>query len=597
MFFHRDLFERVSKNLSERLIKNENFIKVLILDLKVLLQRIVDFFIKLNKKQKIALIAAGVLITALLVFLLLYPFKEKDYAQGGYGVLFERLDSSDNALILQHLQQNQIPYKILKDDTILIPKDKVYEERITLASQGIPKTSKVGFEIFDTKDFGATDFDQNIKLIRAIEGELSRTIESLNPILKANVHIAIPKDSVFVAKEVPPSASVMLKLKPDMKLSPTQILGIKNLIAAAVPKLTTENVKIVNENGESIGEGDILENSKELALEQLRYKQNFENILENKIVNILAPIVGGKNKVVARVNAEFDFSQKKSTKETFDPNNVVRSEQNLEEKKEGAPKKQVGGVPGVVSNIGPVQGLKDNKEPEKYEKSQNTTNYEVGKTISEIKGEFGTLVRLNAAVVVDGKYKIALKDGANTLEYEPLSDESLKKINALVKQAIGYNQNRGDDVAVSNFEFNPMAPMLDNATLSEKIMHKTQKVLGSFTPLIKYILVFIVLFIFYKKVIVPFSERMLEVVPDEDKEVKSMFEEMDEEEDELNKLGDLRKKVEDQLGLNATFSEEEVRYEIVLEKIRGTLKERPDEIAMLFKLLIKDEISSDSAKG
>ncbi|GHQ71730.1 flagellar basal-body MS-ring/collar protein FliF [Helicobacter pylori] len=567
------------------------------MDLKVLLQRIVDFFIKLNKKQKIALIAAGVLITALLVFLLLYPFKEKDYVQGGYGVLFERLDSSDNALILQHLQQNQIPYKILKDDTILIPKDKVYEERITLASQGIPKTSKVGFEIFDTKDFGATDFDQNIKLIRAIEGELSRTIESLNPILKANVHIAIPKDSVFVAKEVPPSASVMLKLKPDMKLSPTQILGIKNLIAAAVPKLTTENVKIVNENGESIGEGDILENSKELALEQLRYKQNFENILENKIVNILAPIVGGKNKVVARVNAEFDFSQKKSTKETFDPNNVVRSEQNLEEKKEGAPKKQVGGVPGVVSNIGPVQGLKDNKEPEKYEKSQNTTNYEVGKTISEIKGEFGTLVRLNAAVVVDGKYKIALKDGANTLEYEPLSDESLKKINALVKQAIGYNQNRGDDVAVSNFEFNPMTPMLDNATLSEKIMHKTQKVLGSFTPLIKYILVFIVLFIFYKKVIVPFSERMLEVVPDEDKEVKSMFEEMDEEEDELNKLGDLRKKVEDQLGLNATFSEEEVRYEIVLEKIRGTLKERPDEIAMLFKLLIKDEISSDSAKG
>ncbi|GAA8158594.1 flagellar basal-body MS-ring/collar protein FliF [Helicobacter pylori] len=567
------------------------------MDLKVLLQRIVDFFIKLNKKQKIALIAAGVLITALLVFLLLYPFKEKDYAQGGYGVLFERLDSSDNALILQHLQQNQIPYKISKDDTILIPKDKVYEERITLASQGIPKTSKVGFEIFDTKDFGATDFDQNIKLIRAIEGELSRTIESLNPILKANVHIAIPKDSVFVAKEVPPSASVMLKLKPDMKLSPTQILGIKNLIAAAVPKLTTENVKIVNENGESIGEGDILENSKELALEQLRYKQNFENILENKIVNILAPIVGGKNKVVARVNAEFDFSQKKSTKETFDPNNVVRSEQNLEEKKEGTSKKQVGGVPGVVSNIGPVQGLKDNKEPEKYEKSQNTTNYEVGKTISEIKGEFGTLVRLNAAVVVDGKYKIVLKDGANTLEYEPLSDESLKKINALVKQAIGYNQNRGDDVAVSNFEFNPMAPMLDNATLSEKIMHKTQKVLGSFTPLIKYILVFIVLFIFYKKVIVPFSERMLEVVPDEDKEVKSMFEEMDEEEDELNKLGDLRKKVEDQLGLNATFSEEEVRYEIVLEKIRGTLKERPDEIAMLFKLLIKDEISSDSTKG
>ncbi|AFI05440.1 flagellar basal-body MS-ring/collar protein FliF [Helicobacter cetorum] len=567
------------------------------MDFKVLLQQIVNFFIKLNKKQKIALISAGVLVTALLVFLLLYPFKEKDYVQGGYGVLFEGLDPSDNALILQHLQQNQIPYKVPKDTTILIPKDKIYEERITLASQGIPKTSKVGFEIFDTKDFGATDFDQNIKLIRAIEGELSRTIESLNPILKANVHIAIPKESVFVSKEVPPSASVMLKLKPDMKLLPTQILGIKNLIAASIPKLTIENVKIVNENGEPLGEGDSLDNSKELALEQLRYKQNFENILESKVVNILAPIVGGKNKVVARVNAEFDFSQKKSTKETFDPNNVVRSEQNLEEKKTGTPKKEVGGVPGVVSNIGPVQGLKDNKEQEKYEKSQNTTNYEVGKTISEIKGEFGTLIRLNAAVVVDGKYKVVLKDGVSALEYVPLSDESLKKINTLVKQAIGYSQNRGDDVAVSNFEFNPMVPTINNATLTEKIIHQAQKILGPFTPLIKYVLVFVVLFIFYKKVIVPFSERMLEVVPDEDKEVKSMFEEIDEEEDELNKFGDLRKKVEDQLGLNATFSEEEVRYEIILEKIRGTLKERPDEIATLFRLLIKDEISSDGTRG
>ncbi|AFI04101.1 flagellar basal-body MS-ring/collar protein FliF [Helicobacter cetorum] len=566
------------------------------MDLKALLQQFIDLFAKLNKKQKIAIIATSVLGMALIVFLLVYPVHEKKYS-GDYGVLFEGMDASDNALILQHLQQNQIPYQIPKDDTILIPRDKIYEERIALSSQGIPRTSKVGFEIFDTKDFGATDFDQNIKLIRAIEGELSRTIESLNPISKANVHIAVPKDSVFVSKETPPTASVMLKMKPSMRLLPTQILGIKNLIAASVPKLVVENVKIVNENGEPLGEGDTLDNSRELALEQLHYKQNFENILESKIMNILSPIVGGKDKVVARVNAEFDFSQKKSTKETFDPNNVVRSEQNLEEKKEGAPKKQVGGVPGVVSNIGPVQGLKDNKEQEKYEKSQNTTNYEVGKTISEIKGEFGTLVRLNAAVVVDGKYRSVTKDDVTSLEYVPLSDEAIKKINALVKQAIGYSQNRGDDVTVSNFEFNPYVPTINNATLAEKIANKAQKILGPFTPLIKYILVAIVLFVFYKKVIVPFSERMLEVIPDEDNEVKSMFEDIDEEEDELNKFGDLRKKVEDQLGLNGGFSEDEVRYEIMLEKIKGTLKERPDEIATLFKLLIKDEIGSEGAKG
>ncbi|BDQ26502.1 hypothetical protein ASB1_01780 [Helicobacter heilmannii] len=203
------------------------------MDFKGLLQQIIRLFSRLNRAQKITIAIAVALIVAFLVFLLVYPTKDRGDLSG-YGVLFEGMDASDNALILQHLQQKHIPYKIPKDDTILIPKEKVYEERITLASQGIPKTSKVGYEIFDVKDFGATDFDQNIKYIRAIEGELSRTIESLTPIEKADVHIAIPKDSVFVSREIPPTASVMLKIKSNMRLLPKQILGIKNLIAASV---------------------------------------------------------------------------------------------------------------------------------------------------------------------------------------------------------------------------------------------------------------------------------------------------------------------------------------------------------------------------
>ncbi|GLH57712.1 flagellar basal-body MS-ring/collar protein FliF [Helicobacter ailurogastricus] len=566
------------------------------MDFKGLLQQIISLFSRLNKAQKITIVVAVSLIVAFLVFLLLYPTKDRGDLSG-YGVLFEGMDASDNALILQHLQQKHIPYKIPKDDTILIPKDKVYEERISLASQGIPKTSKVGYEIFDVKDFGATDFDQNIKYIRAIEGELSRTIESLVPIEKADVHIAIPKDSVFVSREIPPTASVMLKIKPNMRLLPKQILGIKNLIAASVPKLTVENVKLVNENGEPLGEDDELDTTRELAQAQLHYKQNFENILENKIANILAPIVGGHDKVVAKVSAEFDFSQKKSTKETFDPNNVVRSEQTMEEKKEGFPKKQVGGVPGVVSNIGPVQGINNDQMREKYEKSTNTTNYEVGKTVSEIKGEFGVLTRLNAAVVVDGKYKKVDKNGTEGIEYIALSADEMEKINSLVKQAIGYNKARGDAVTVSNFEFNGKSAKYVPMTTYEKVVATTEKILGPFSSLLKYLIVGLVLFVFYKRVITPFSQRMLEIHPDEEEKVQSLFAMDEDDEEEIDRFGEMRKKVEDQLGLNANFNEEDVKYDIMLERVSNSIKERPEEIASLFRLLIKDEVAITNTKG
>ncbi|GMB89339.1 Flagellar M-ring protein FliF [Helicobacter ailurogastricus] len=566
------------------------------MDFKGLLQQIISLFSRLNKAQKITIVVAVSLIVAFLVFLLLYPTKDRGDLSG-YGVLFEGMDASDNALILQHLQQKHIPYKIPKDDTILIPKDKVYEERISLASQGIPKTSKVGYEIFDVKDFGATDFDQNIKYIRAIEGELSRTIESLVPIEKADVHIAIPKDSVFVSREIPPTASVMLKIKPNMRLLPKQILGIKNLIAASVPKLTVENVKLVNENGEPLGEDDELDTTRELAQAQLHYKQNFENILENKIANILAPIVGGHDKVVAKVSAEFDFSQKKSTKETFDPNNVVRSEQTMEEKKEGFPKKQVGGVPGVVSNIGPVQGINNDQMREKYEKSTNTTNYEVGKTVSEIKGEFGVLTRLNAAVVVDGKYKKVDKNGTEGIEYIALSADEMEKINSLVKQAIGYNKARGDAVTVSNFEFNGKSAKYVPMTTYEKVVATTEKILGPFSSLLKYLIVGLVLFVFYKRVITPFSQRMLEIHPDEEEKVQSLFAMDEDDEEEIDRFGEMRKKVEDQLGLNTNFNEEDVKYDIMLERVSNSIKERPEEIASLFRLLIKDEVAITNTKG
>lgn len=556
------------------------------MDINRLFKQLLDLYNRLNKRQKIAMIGGIVAIVAFLAFFIVFSIRDRN-ENANYAVLFDGLTPSDNALILQHLQSNNIPYKLQREDTILVPKDVVYEQRIALSSNGIPKNSKVGFEIFDEQSFGMTEFEQRVKLTRAIEGELGRTIESLKPIVKASVHIAIPEDSVFVSKEVLPTASATLEILPNMYLTPNQIEGIKNLIASAIPKLTKENVYIVNQNGEPLGSDNESMATNEMINLQLKYKNNFERILEDKISNVLTPIIGGKDRVVAKVNAEFDFSQTKSMKETFDPNNVVRGEQTHEERKEGVSEPEIGGVPGAVSNVGPVQGLDALNNKQIHTINTTTTNYEVGKTISEIKGEFGTLKRLSAAVVVDGTYQLVNDNGVEKMQYTALNETTMSQIDALVKQTIGFSQDRGDVVSVSNFELNAKSGSFTPKTTLEKIMAMLQPVI----PLLKYILVAIIIFIFYKKIIAPFAERMIETEEKSDEDVESLLT-LDDNEEEANRENELRKRIENQLGLG-DFREDELKYEVLLEKIKKAIAEKPQEIANLFQTLIRDELGLD----
>lgn len=566
------------------------------MDFKALFNQIHHLYAKLNLKQKLVILGTIVGVVAFVAFLIVYNGGKGSKSFDGYAVLFEGVSPQDGALIIQHLEQSKIPYRLPQENTILIPEERVYEERLKLASNGIPKSSKVGFEIFDKQEFGATDFDQKVKFVRATEGELSRTIESLTPIEKASVHIAIPKDSVFVSKETPPSASVVLRLKPGMALTPAQVLGIKNLVSAAITRLEAENVRIVNENGEPLGEGDEITTSKEMAGIQMRYKQNFERATEEKIVNILAPVIGGADRVVAKVTAEFDFSQKQSTQELFDPNNVVRSEQTLEEKREGFKPKEIGGVPGAVSNIGPVQGLDSQDVRDKYEKSQTTTNFEISKTVSSIKGEFATIKRLSAAVVVDGKYKTTVsEDGTETLEYIALSEEEMEKINGLVRQAMGFSGARGDEVTVSNFEFDAKSAGYVPKSAAERFIQGLEKFVGPFMPLLKYLIVGLILFIFYKKIIVPFAERMLEIHEDEDEELESLIKLDEDDEDALNKFNEMKRRVEEQLGLGSGLSEDEIKYDVLLDRMREIATEKPSEVAGIFQTLIRDELGLDDS--
>jgi flagellar M-ring protein FliF len=559
------------------------------MDFKTLLNQIASLFQSLSMRQRIVAAGSIAVVVGFLVFLSFYKGGQSK-SFDGYSVLFENTTPADSALIIQQLEKDGVPYKVYNEGTLMVPSNVVYKERIAIAALGIPKNSKVGFEIFDKQEFGATDFEQRIKYLRALEGELARTIEGLMPINDANVHIAIPKETVFTERQSAPTASIVLSIRPNMHLKLKQITGIKNLVAASVTNMSPENVKVVNQNGVPLGDEEgAYEN--EMVQNQIKYKRDFESNYEQKIINVLAPVIGGVDKVVAKVTIDFDFAREDSVSEVYDPNSVPRSEQAVEEKRKGTKPEEVGGVPGAVSNIGPVEGLESQKSTDEYSKSSTTTNYEISKKVTNVKDEFATIKRLTAAVVVDGKYvfkKNEAGEDTGELEFIPLSKEQLDSISAVVRQAVGYSQVRGDEVTVSNFEFKPLSK--DGIAPPTETWVRTVSVyLAPVLPLLKYLLVGIILFVFYKKVIAPFSERMISV-GHEDIEIP-LEEEVEEEsaEDTLEKFRQARKKVEEQLGIGEDFNEDEMRYDVLLEKLKSVANDRSEEIAGLLQNMIKSE--------
>lgn len=561
------------------------------MDLKLIFEQISKVLNKLNKKQRIIILATFVVIIAFLTYLILFRVETKNEYEN-YDVLFSNLNPEDSAAILQRLQQDKIPYKIPQDNIILVPKDKVYEQRISLGSLGLPKTSKnVGFDILLENNVGETPFTQDMKYLVAKQNELARTIESLKPIEKAIVNISMPKESLFVQGGHPPSASVKITVQDNMFLSIEQVVGIKHLVAAAVERLTPQNVKIINQDGELLGEDDEAAQQSALGKQaafQRKYQQNAENAMEAKIVKFLKPSVG--DGVEAQVTMDFDFSVRKSVAEVFGQNPVVRGTREYEKERKGFRPPQIGGVPGVVSNIGPVQGLKDDEMMEWEKESEVVINNEIDKTVSDIKEHFGVLKRVSASVMIDGTYKEAVgEDGEPRLEYTPRSQEEMDKFLEGVKKAIGYNEARGDQVEVINMQFRNTLLDYRPKDSWELFSDKVERYLGPFMPLLKYVIVAVIIFIFYKKIVAPFAERMLEVQEEEDDDIESLMQ-IDDGEDDVNKFSELRKRVEDQLGLSSGFDEDSIKYEVLLEKMRNVIAERPQEIGALFQTLIKDEL-------
>jgi flagellar M-ring protein FliF len=395
-------------------------------------------------------IIGGLLLLAVVGGLASLNFLEKGTT---YDVLFSGLTQEDAAAVVGRLKEQRVPYELGGNGTmIMVPAAQVYETRLSLAGQGLPRGGGVGFEIFDETSFGTTDFVQRLNYQRALQGELARTIREFEQVAEARVHIATPKESVFIEDEKSPTASVSVRLRGRETLSKVQIQSIVNLVASAVPGLTPENITVVDTAGRLLfhkeGDGETI-----LSANQLEYQLAIEDTLRKKIEGLLASAVGTEH-VRARVTAELDFDRIHSTEENFDPDGqVVRSEQVItEEDSKGGSIPQ--GIPGVKGELASFGEAGEELAGNAYRRNNLTRNYEISRVTRQVQEATGTVRRLSVAVMVDGAYeKVVDKDGNTSLEYRPRPAEEMQRFEKMVKNAIGYNQDRGDQVEVINISF------------------------------------------------------------------------------------------------------------------------------------------------
>ncbi len=403
------------------------------MDLSAIPAQLKDLWNKLNKKQKILFIGGTIGMTLLLllgIWLLNRP---------NWGLLYRGLDEQTTGQIIQYLKKQRVPYKVEIDGSIYVPKDKVPELRMEIASKGLIGGTGPGFELFDKEKMGLTEFQEKVTYQRALEGELARTIMGIKGIKYARVHLALPKESVFIEEEKPPKASVLIKLRPGYQLTPSQIRGIINLVSGAVPKLEPQNVTIIDaDTGRSYY---LPSEEEELPVTAFAYKRKIERDLKNKIEEILYKALG-YGKAIAQVWVELSLDKEHITEETYDPEGTaVVSEETVEEQKTSKLPGEEGkaGVKGAL--LQKFEATSTQTQGETYIKRKSIKNYDVSKKITNLEISPGSIKKISVAVLVD---KDALGKNATA---------KLSWIENLVKGAIGYNPDRGDEVKVEAEEF------------------------------------------------------------------------------------------------------------------------------------------------
>jgi flagellar M-ring protein FliF len=391
--------------------------------------------------------------------------------QTEWRVLYANLGDKDGGAIIAQLTQMNVPYKHSEGGVaILVPADRVHDTRLRLASQGLPKGAVAGFEQMESNRFGMTQFQERLTFQRGLEGELTRSIQALASVQSARVHLALPNQNGFFREQQKPSASVLVSLHAGRTLDRAQLAGIVHLVASSVPEMSTTAVSVLDDTGKLLsgpvdGRDGIAGGA---DAQQLQYVQHLEQLYSRRILEILEPVVGRQN-VKAQVTAEVDFSQTEQTSELHKPNQTpdtgaVRSQQTLEST--NGVSSPPTGVPGATTNqppgpsSAPINGPGQTPAPQAggasggagntASKRESIINYEVDKTIKVVRGGTGVVKRLSAAVVLN--HQPGQDDKGNVIQV-PLTDAQIEKMTALVRETIGFNQERGDSVNLLNAPF------------------------------------------------------------------------------------------------------------------------------------------------
>lgn len=451
-------------------------------------------------------------------------------------MLYSNLSDKDGGEIVTQLTQMNVPYRLSQNGAaIMVPDNQVHELRLKLAQAGLPKGGAAGFELLDKEKFGISQFSEQINYQRALEGELARTIETLGPVQNARVHLALPKPSLFVREQKSPSASVTVGLLQGRALDEGQINAIVHIVASSVAGMPDSSVTIVDQSGKLLTQPDAL--GRDLNSIQLKYVQELESRYQQRIETLLGPIVGRGN-VHAQVTAQVDFSHTEETAEEYKPNQppnqaAVRSKQLSQSEQNGG--MLAGGVPGALSNqpVAPPQAPIETPKAQEGEKTDEanttgtnrtltrnpnsnsrldeTTNYEVDRRIRHIKRPVGNVERLSVAVIVNYKTIEDTKEAAEGEEpvvetkQIPLTDEQIQQIEGLVREAMGYSQERGDSLSVVNSQFNDTEEKVITIPVWEN-----PEILAKALDLGRWLLLVIIAWILWRKLVKPQLDKRRE---------------------------------------------------------------------------------------
>ena len=478
--------------------------------------------------QKIGIAAVAVLTFAALIWIVTSASKPS------YRTLYADLDEATASKIVQELDNQQIPYELNGPGAVAVPQDQLYRARLHLAGMGLPAGEGKGYELFDEAEFGMTAFTQKVNYQRALEHELGQTIGAMKPVKSARVHLVLPERSLFKDEQRQPSASVALELETGLRPDAGQIQSIRYLVSSAIESLDPGRVTVVDSSGELLARPD-KDGGVANADESLEAASKLESSLEDRIVELLAPVVGREN-LRARVRAELDTSTSTQTDERYDPENrAVRSEQRTE-RREAVDGEVVGGAPGIASNL-PGRDAEQTTEEENLAKSQlqETINYEVSRTVTQTTRNGYDIERLSVAVVLNDELLAAPKDG------EPAREIDRDRIAALVASAVGVQDTRGDQVEITweTFMESPTAP-----TEPAPVYMRPEV----YVPVAKYAFLLLLTLVLLLFVIRPVVKAITSAEATEVAEVDTLLADDGTDDDSLEVVGRTVAEAEQQLG-------------------------------------------------